>query len=306
MHAAGRNANLRVRRRTKLKRGRRRPKFFPRIRPPGGPQVTSDNLPAPGTASLPGLGGARLINPLCRKLENYKQLRPEDQEALAQASLAVHQIGARETIIEEGDRPGVVNLILDGWACRYKQFEDGRRQIISFLLPGDMCDPYVFLFRAMDQSIGTLTPVRYARIPQDTIRALTARSDDLAEALWWDMMVTAEIQREWTVSLGRRTATERLAHLFCELAVRLQMVGLANGRDCEVPVTQGDLGDAVGLSTVHVNRTLQELRSLGLISLRGRHLSILDENGLRRLAFFNPSYLHVRRDPAREMLGVRT
>ena len=168
-----------------------------------------------------------------------------------------------------------------------------------------MCDPYVFLFRAMDQSIMTLTNVRYARISQDTIRALSARSQDLAEALWWDMMVSAEIQREWTVSLGRRTATERLAHLFCELVVRLEVVGLTNGHHCEMPVTQADLGDAVGLSTVHVNRTLQELRSLGLIALRGRHLTILDGDGLRRLALFNPSYLHVRRNVARGDVEAR-
>ena len=246
-----------------------------------------------------------MSNPLSRKIESFIRLRPEDRAALEQVALTVHRLGPRETIIQEGDRPGVVNLILEGWACRYKQLEDGRRQIISFFLPGDMCDPYVFLFRAMDQSIGTLTPVRYARIPHDTIRALTAQSQDLAEALWWDMMIGAEIQREWTVSLGRRTATERLAHLFCELSVRLELVGLTNGRDCEVPVTQADLGDAVGLSTVHVNRTLQELRSLGLISLRGRHLTILDEDRLRRLALFNPSYLHVRHHPANEALEAR-
>ena len=246
-----------------------------------------------------------MSNPLCRKIENFIQLRPEDRSALEQAAQVVHRLGPRETIIEEGDRPGAVNLILEGWACRYKQLEDGRRQIISFFLPGDMCDPYVFLFRAMDQSIATLTPVRYARVSREAIRALSARSQDLAEALWWDMMVSAEIQREWTVSLGRRTATERLAHLFCELSARLEVVGLTNGRDCEMPVTQADLGDAVGLSTVHVNRTLQDLRSLGLVSLRGRHLSILDEEGLRRLALFNPSYLHARRRAGQEMLEAR-
>ena len=246
-----------------------------------------------------------MSNPLCRKIDNFVELRPEDRSALEQAAQVVHRLGPRESIIEEGDRPGAVNLILEGWACRYKQLEDGRRQIISFYLPGDMCDPYVFLLRAMDQSIATLTSVRYARVSREAIRALSAQSQDLAEALWWDMMVGAEIQREWTVSLGRRTAAERLAHLFCELVARLEAVGLTNGRDCEMPVTQADLGDAVGLSTVHVNRTLQELRSLGLVSLRGRHLSILDEDGLRRLALFNPSYLHARRRTGQQAFESR-
>ncbi len=240
------------------------------------------------------------MNLLCRKIESFTRLSAEDRRTLEDVHYTEHGLGAREDVSQEDDVPGVVNLILEGWACRYKQLEDGRRQIIALFLPGDMCDPYVFLFRTMDQSIGTLTPVRFARIAKQTIRGITARSQNLAEALWWDMMVSTEIQREWTVSLGCRTATERLAHLFCELAVRLSLVGLRNGRDYEFPLTQADLGEAVGLSTVHVNRTIQDLRSLGLISLKGRLLTILDEEALRRVAMFNPNYLHIGHASCRE------
>ena len=249
-------------------------------------------------------GGGDRMNLLCRKIESFIRLSAEDRRALEAVRYTEHWLGPREDIVQDGDLPGVVNLILDGWACRYKQLEDGRRQIIALFLPGDMCDPYIFLFRTMDQSIATLTPVKFARIAKQTIREMTVRSQDLAEALWWDMMVSTEIQREWMMSLGCRTATERLAHLFCELAVRLSIVGLRNNdRDYELPLTQADLGEAVGLSTVHVNRTLQDLRSSGLISLKGRLLTILDEEALRRVAMFNPNYLHVRhgscRDPTR-------
>ncbi len=186
--------------------------------------------------------------------------------------------------------------MLEGWACRYRQFEDGRRQIISFFLPGDMCDPFMFLCRAMDQTIGTITPATLARIPQQSVRTMAAQSTTLAEAFWWDIQVNAQIQREWTVSLGRRSALERIAHLLCELTVRLQRVSDTNGRDYDVPLTQADLGEAMGLSTVHVNRSLQDLRSTGFISLKGRRLTIHDEDGLRGLALFNPSYLDVPRD----------
>ena len=137
--------------------------------------------------------------------------------------------------------------------------------------------------------------MRAARLPFDpriargAIRHLSAQSQDIAEALWWEMMVSAEIQREWTVNLGCRTATERLAHLFCELAARLNIVGLGNAQDYDVPLTQADLGEMLGLSTVHVNRTLQDLRSMGVISFKGRRLAILDELALRRIAMFNPA-----------------
>ena len=236
------------------------------------------------------------MNPLIRKLDNYGRLTRPDKDFLTSATQRPQFFGARQDIVEEGEAPVAVNLILEGWACRYKQFEDGRRQIISFFLPGDMCDPYVFLFRAMDQSIGTLTPATLARISVQSIRAMTAQSTTLAEAFWWDIQVSAQIQREWIVSLGRRSALERIAHLFCELAVRMRRAFQITGQDYDLPLTQADLGEAMGLSTVHVNRSLQDLRSTGYISLRGRRLTIHDEDGLRGLAMFNPSYLDVQPD----------
>ena len=236
-----------------------------------------------------------MSNPFVRKLEAFTTLSVGHRREIERLTLDEHQLQAHRDIIRSGDEPLVVNVVLSGWACRYKVLPDGRRQIVSLFLPGDMCDPYVFLLGAMDQTLGTLTPVTLARISAQAIREMTASGPELAEALWWNMLVTVEIQREWTISLGRRTAVERLAHFFCEILARLVAVGLSNGSDCEMPLTQTDLADALGLSTVHVNRSVQELRATGLITLRNRHLTVNDLQGLTDLAMFDPGYLHDRR-----------
>jgi CRP-like cAMP-binding protein len=137
-----------------------------------------------------------------------------------------------------------------------------------------------------------------AEISEAAIRDVTLQYPRIAEALWWEMLVTAAIQREWTVSLGQRLATERLGHLFCELFLRLRAVGMTSETSCEFPITQADLGDAMGLSTVHINRTLKELRAAGLIRLRGRQLTIPDFPALQAASLFDPSYLHYERDPS--------
>ena len=235
-----------------------------------------------------------MSNPFVRKMENFVRLSPDERRTLEAALDKTHHLAPHKSIITEGDEPHVVNVVLQGWACRYKMLADGRRQIISLLLPGDMCDPHVFLLPVMDQSIATLTSVVLARVPGPTIRALTDRSPALAEALSWEMLSSAEIQREWTVSLGRRTALERLAHLLCEISTRMQATGLRNGSDCEFPLTQTDLADAMGLSTVHVNRTMQELRASGAVEVRSKRLVIHDRDRLEELAMFDPGYLHLR------------
>ncbi|WP_298961779.1 Crp/Fnr family transcriptional regulator [uncultured Methylobacterium sp.] len=233
---------------------------------------------------------------LIRKLEQFTRLSALDKSALdAAAGEKRRRIGPREDIIREGDNPGQVNLILDGWACRYKQLRDGRQQIISFFLPGDLCDTHVHVLRRMDHSIGALTPVTFAEISRETLARVTAEHPRITQALWWDTLVAAAIQREWTVNLGRRIAAERLGHLLCEIFIRLRGVGLTEGHSCVLPVTQADLGDAMGLSNVHINRTLQELRGSGLIVLKGRQLTIPNLNALMRDSLFNPNYLHLDR-----------
>lgn len=234
---------------------------------------------------------------LIRKLEHFTSLSSEDKQLLDQASRQrTRRIRSRDDIVHEGDLPQGVNLILEGWACRYKTLEDGRRQIIAYLLPGDLCDHNVSVLREMDHSIGTVTAVTLAEIPTETMRQLNAGHPRLSQALAWEFLVAAAIQREWTVNIGQRTAFERLGHLLCELYMRLRAVGLTQGNTCELPLTQAEIADTIGLSVVHVNRTLQELRSVGLISLRGRELTIHRLEALQRAVQFNPNYLHLGRE----------
>ena len=241
-------------------------------------------------------------NPLARKLERYIRLSEADHMWLADPLTMGRQIAARTDIIHEGDDPRAVNVILEGWACRYRQLLDGRRQIVAFLLPGDPCDPHVFLFDAMDHTIGAITPVLLGQISGTALQAMTARSPQLDLAFHREALATAAVQREWTVSLGCRTGIERLAHLFCELHARLAAVGLADENICPMPITQGDLGDAMGQTSVHINRTLQEMRGLGLITLRSRRLTIHDPAALARLAHFDPAYLHFTSDDGNPVL----
>jgi CRP-like cAMP-binding protein len=208
----------------------------------------------------------------------------------------VRSLKPGEDIIREGDRPRYVYLVLDGWACRYKMLEDGRRQIVSYFLPGDLCDQNVFILREMDHGVSGLTKVRFAEIGRNDFEALSNGHPRLTQALNWCSLVSAAIQREWTLSIGQRSALERIAHLLCEIVVRLKGVGRVQENSCEFPVTQVELADTTGLTSVHVNRMLQELRSMGLITLARRRLTVHDLPALKRLALFNPNYLHLERE----------
>ena len=211
---------------------------------------------------------------------------------------AIREVSPRRDIIHEGVDPGAVRLILEGWACRYKSLPDGRRQTLAFFIPGDLCDAHVYLLRKMDHSIGAITHLRYAEIGREQMDALAARYPRISQAISWNVLVTASIQREWILSLGQRNAHEHLAHLMVELFHRLRAVGMTSGDTCPFPLTQNDLADATGMTCVHVNRVLQELRSDGLIELDHRELRIPDLPRLEKAALFNPGYLHLDHEGA--------
>jgi CRP-like cAMP-binding protein len=227
-------------------------------------------------------------------LDDESRLSPQDKARLeAMARKTVREVSARRDLIREGEKPRGVILILEGWACAYKHLPDGRRQITSFLVPGDLCDANAFLLDEMDHSIGAVTAARYGEIEARDFSRLIEESPDFSRALWRHELTLAAINREWVVNVGQRNAYERLAHLFCELVAKLEAAGLAQADGCEFPLTQADLADAVGLTSVHVNRTLRALRNDGLIELRGRKLIVRDLAGLRRAGHFNPNYLHL-------------
>lgn len=237
------------------------------------------------------------MNPLIRKLEQFVRLSPDDRTILMRASSErVRRFAPRVDISREGDRPKDVHLILSGWACRYKQLEDGRRQIVSFFLPGDMCDLNVFILKEMDHSIGTISDVAIADLSREFFDEIGAGYPRIATALWWETLVNAAIQREWTMNLGQRTASERMAHLLCEIFFRLRLAGLTDVNSCEFPLTQADLAEATGLSKVHVNRTLQELRGAKLVVLKGKALTVPNVERLMSAGLFNANYLHMEHE----------
>ena len=237
-----------------------------------------------------------LVQPVIRRLNALRPLSAEARTSLEEMLLeGLQRAGSGEDLISEGDPVDSVRVVLSGWVCRYKTLEDGRRQIVNFLFPGESCDAYAFLLSTMDHSIATLTPVVYSEIKRTRFERLVAADRTLAEAFWCETLVNTAIQREWAINLGRRVALERVAHLFCEIFERLRPVGMVDGNSCMMPITQMDLADATGLSVVHLNRTLQELRASGLIVLRDRVLTINDLDPLKDAALYSPIYLQLYR-----------
>jgi CRP-like cAMP-binding protein len=250
-------------------------------------------------APLTVLRGAIPFGPepaVASKLERFTKLSSDERAALAQLAHNVRVIEARRDLIGEGDEPRFVHLVLDGWGCRYKTLPDGKRQIVSIFLAGDFCDVNAFILRYMDHSVGALTRLKVAVITPEDMRAFSEGRPRIAQALWWEELVAMSIQREWTLNLGQRTAYERLGHLMVELYLRLEAVGRAKDGRCDFPLTQNDLADATGLTAVHVNRTLQELRRDRLIELERKQLHILDLTRLMDVTMFNPNYLHLDRE----------
>jgi CRP-like cAMP-binding protein len=238
-------------------------------------------------------------NPLVLKLEHGAELLDDDRTALDHAVADARRHGAHEDIIREGERPEEVHVVLEGFAFRYKTLADGQRQIMAYLVPGDLCDLHVSILGEMDHSIGTAGTCRIAHVSRAAIDELTQRHPRINRALWWATLVDEGVLREWLVNMGRREAEQQMAHLFCELLVRLQSVGLAENDAFTLPLTQSELADTLGISAVHVNRTLQALRGRGLVSLKGKRLMIHDVEALKRFSDFDPNYLHLQKRQAR-------
>jgi CRP-like cAMP-binding protein len=237
-----------------------------------------------------------LPNALTRRLEEYTPLADADRAELAHlCSQSIHTVGARLDLIREGDAPRSIYVILDGWAGHYRTLEDGRRQIVDFAIPGDLCDVNLFILDRVDTSICSITRLKVAEVGREEFRRVITNFPNITTALWWVELVSKSIHREWIVSAGQRSARQRIAHLFCEIFLRLESVGLTDGFACDFPLTQIDIAETTGLTAVHVNRTLQELRRDGLIVFERRRLTIPDLLALQGAGLFNPNYLHIRR-----------
>lgn len=235
------------------------------------------------------------LNPLVRKLESIAVLSDDEREAIESLPVVKRVLSPRQDIARDRDRPTSCCLVLEGWVFSYKILDDGKRQIVAFYLPGDIPDLQSLHLLWLDHSLATLTTCTLAFIDHEDLRGLLGRFPRVAGALWRDTLVAGSIFREWLTRIGRRSAYSRVAHLFCELYIRLEAIGLAEDYRCELPVTQLDLSDALGLSPVHFNRVLQALRRWDLIDLRDRTLIIPDWRALSRVAKFDPNYLHLKK-----------
>jgi len=234
---------------------------------------------------------------LIRRLKIVANLNEEDDRRLASLCKDISTVPARQDIVSDQERPEHLHLILAGWAARYKVLAGGERQIVGFLIPGDFADLHVTLLGRMDHGIVALTSCRVAYVDSLAIDRLTAESSRIARALWWSTLVDEGVLRNWLVNNGRRDAYARIAHLLCEMHERMKMIGLVEDGRLDLPLTQEDIADSTSITSVHANRTLQRLRSDGLIELKSHVLTIKDLPGLQRAAGFDPTYLHLKRRP---------
>jgi CRP-like cAMP-binding protein len=235
---------------------------------------------------------ADIVPAVTRKLGLLTPLDAEDKAAIADLPFEIESVAQNRYLVRAGDPATHCCLLVEGYACRHKTTRLGRRQIVSFHMRGDLLDLQSLLFPVADHSIQTITAATVAWVPARTLQELARRRPSIGDALWRDTLVDASIFREWVLNVGRRDARSRVAHMLCEFAVRCRAVGLGSPEGFELPMTQEEIADATGLTSVHINRTLRGLREEGVIEQERRHLIVRNWPRLRQIAGFDPNYLH--------------
>lgn len=234
-----------------------------------------------------------MIEKLLLKLRARDAVGDAEEGALRAAIGEVREFPADQTVVREGEDLHSSTLLLDGIMLRYKDLRDGGRQISAVHIAGDFVDLHSFTLKRLDHNILTATPCRVALVPHERLREITERHPHLTRLLWFSTNLDAAMHREWELSLGRRDAVARTAHLLCELHTRLEVVGLAGADGFPLALTQAEFAECLGLTPVHVNRTLRKLREDGLVEFRGGQVKVLDRKRLERVAEFKPDYLYI-------------
>jgi len=239
-------------------------------------------------------------HPFVRRIQSIALFDLSEAERAALALLPLHPAtyDAHQDIVTEHDRPSRCFAVLTGITATYKTTRDGRRQVVAYHVPGDVPDFQSLHLKTLDFSIAAVAPTRIGFVAHDALRGLFREHPRLGDVFWRATLIDGALSREWMLNNGRRGSFPRMAHLFCELMIRLDLVGLVKDHSCELPLTQYELGDALGITSVHVNRILKELRDGGLISLSGGRLTVHDWSALSKAAEFDETYLHLRRTPA--------
>lgn len=238
-----------------------------------------------------------MIEAHLRKLRKRDDISADEEAALRAAIAEVVEFPADRVAIRTGQELNVSMLLLDGWMARAKDLRGGQRQISEIHIAGDFTDLHSFTLKRLEHDVLTLTPCRVAIVPHERLKEITEQHPHLTRVYWFLTNLDAAIHRERMLSLGARSAIGRMAHLFCELFVRLEIAGLTDGHSYHFPLTQEELSECHGLTAVHVNRMLQELRRRGTIQLEDRRLDILDLPQLQAIAEFDPAYLYLEKKP---------
>lgn len=233
------------------------------------------------------------LEPMLRKLEGWAAFDAKDRDALLALPHRLKTVEAHAYVVREGEEPTHCCLVLSGYTYRYKIVGGGVRQILAINMRGDVVDLQNSLLGSADHSVQAFTHTQVASIPREEIKRIAFERPTVGLALWYDTLVDGSIFREWIVNVGRRDSRTRTAHLLCEFALRLEAAGLGEHSHYELPMTQEQLADALGLTPVHVNRTLRSLDSVGLISRSKRSVAIRDWEALARAGDFDSAYLHM-------------
>lgn len=235
-----------------------------------------------------------MANRFINKLRGFSELGAKDIEVLVAATSRPRTSKAKHDLIREGDRPGPVFVILEGWACRYKILPSGTRQVLAYLMPGDCCDLHVGLLAEMDHSIQTITAATFCKINRADMDKMLAQHPRIAKAMYVSQLVDEGTMRAWITSMGRRASIERVAHLMCELYIRARNIGLTSEPTFALPLSQLLLADSLGMTPVHLNRVLKELRTRKAMTITRGSVVLSDLPQLVRMAGFDENYLHRR------------
>ena len=227
------------------------------------------------------------------KLRRRVVLSDEEEQAIRAAVSECRDVPADRTVIRANEELQHSTLLLDGFMARYKDLRSGHRQITELHVAGDFVDLHSFTLKRLDHAVMSLSPCRIAIVPHENLRRITEQHPRLTRIYWFATNMDAANHREWAFSLGRRDARGKLAALFCELQIRLEIVGLGDDQSNALPLTQTDIAECMGLTNIHVNRTLKQLREEQLVDFQGGRVTILDHAGLRRVGEFDPSYLYL-------------
>lgn len=226
------------------------------------------------------------------------ELSRAERASLEAAIADVSHVEARTTLIKAGDQVNVSTLLLEGFMARYIDDRRGLRQLVAIHIPGEFVDLHAYPMKRLDHNVGTLTPAKIATVQHETISALVANNVQFARKLWFSTLIDAAMHRAWIFRLGRLDAVGRVAHLLSELNARLEAVDLSDGHNFQLEMKQTDLAEACGLTSVHVNRVIRQLREMELCLVRTSRVEILDRSGLERRGNFDPQYLYLETKPA--------